>query len=173
MAARHFLSNATALPGEDISNPTRRSKAAGETYRAPKLYRGGVELAPRSDLSGYARNGQNLPSAIDVKQSGGTDGTGLCDFDINPTGGDPVRAHLAQNGMQDCNGQSTSAPTADLLRKVSIAGAAPDHPFMTSNRSRQSGGVEKIGKGGGAGSPSGVVPDKIAWNPGTVERKPS
>jgi hypothetical protein len=124
--------------GADVSAPTRASKPAAETYKSPRLDRGGVVLEPRSTLSGYGRNNASHASSCDVSQSGGTRGGGLSDIDAQLD--DPVKAALASGGVDDKSG---AGPLADLQRKISLDNVGDAHG-MSSNRQRQSGGVEKL-----------------------------
>jgi len=140
MATRNHHLSGQALPGEDLSHPTRASKTPEEVAKIPGLYRGVVLNTPRSDLSGYGANGASHPASVGVAQSGGNRGTGLADFDT--TVDDPVKAALATGGMNDRSGQMAK-PTMDLERKIAPTNVG-DAKGMASARSRQSGGVEAL-----------------------------
>ncbi len=145
-----FQGNRPKTPqGASISDPTRASKPHPETYKAPRLDKGGVVLDPKVDengiplaASGYGRNQATIPSSIDVKQAGGDRGRGLSDFDISPPDGDPTLALIAGQGWGDRS--DSGKPIDDLQRKINI------DAYPTTR------GMERRG----TGSPSGVVPSK-------------
>jgi hypothetical protein len=139
MATKHFLS---IPPGADLTDPTRASKPAVETYKAPKLDRGSVVIE-RLDPAGnpmprsrYGQNGGDTPSSVGVTQAAGSDGTGLSDYDIAPGGGDPVLKKLALEGFGDRSGEDNAV--ADLQRKVST----DQYPTTYGQRNRSGEGAK-------------------------------
>jgi len=144
-----FQGNRPKTPqGASISDPTRASKPHPETYKAPRLDKGGVVLDAKVDengiplaASGYGRNQATIPSSIDVKQAGGDRGRGLSDFDISPPDGDPTLALIAGQGWGDRS--DSGKPIDDLQRKIDTTA----YPTTW--------GMERRGSGG---SPSSTVP---------------
>jgi hypothetical protein len=104
------------------ADPTKKiGRPAGESYKAPKLYRGNVVLE-RKDAgpnSGYGQNQAAQPSSVGVEQS-----ATLTDFDISPPDGDAARAALVARGTGPQDNELNSQ-TRDLP-----PGNVPDHPFM-------------------------------------------
>lgn len=139
----HFLAINSKATGEDIADPTRASKPTQETYKAPKFDRGSVVIERTGPdgvplpQSKYGQNQNAVPSSVGVTQAAGPDGTGLSDFDISPTGGDPVLKKLALEGFGDHSGEDSAV--ADLSRKIDIAPFPPS--FGMRSRSGESGTI--------------------------------
>lgn len=171
MATKNHIHSGAQVPGQDMTHPTRASKVGAPTTGPNKLYRGIPLNEPRSALAGYADNGFAGPSSVGVAEAGGPDGSGLTNIDFRPEH-DPVLAALAKQGLGDSHGGNPN-PVADLDRKIDTSKNVADHPGMQTNRLRQSGGVSKLGRGGGGGSPSGTVPNKIGATEAEPVRKPS
>jgi len=158
MATKHFLS---IPPGADLTSPTKASKPAQETYKAPKLDRGSVVIE-RTDAAGnplprsrYGQNQGDTPSSVGCTQAAGSDGTGLSDYDISPKGGDPVLRKLALEGFGDQSGENNAV--ADLQRKIDTT-PYPTAGFGTlRNRS---------GEGGQVSSKTGAVSAPPVRTPG-------